>query len=432
MNTTERIPDDSSSESQTRSILAEGLAQADLSGKRVLILVPDGTRSGPMPLFFRLFHEILGGEVAALDYLIALGTHQPMSHEAICRHFGVTPAEMAGKYAAIRVFNHHWERPETFVRLGVIPTAEVEALSDGFFRQDVPVTVNRLILDYDHLIVCGPVFPHEVAGFSGGNKYFFPGISGPEVIDFSHWLGALITNYEIIGKKDTPVRRLIDRAAGMIDLPKLFCCFVVKPALRGDEYIAAEGGQDLHGLFVGPHETAWPAAVELSEQVNILWTCRTYNRVLSVMPRLYDDIWTAAKGMYKLEPVIADGGEVTILAPHIEEISYTHGRILDEVGYHVRDYFVKQWDRFKHYPWGVLAHSTHLRGLGSYEGGVERARIDVHLATRIPAERCRRVNLGYRDPDSIRLEEWAGLQDEGVLLVPHAGEMLYRARDASR
>lgn len=401
------------SETDVRATLAEGLARARLAGKRVLIIVPDGTRSGPMPLFFRLFHEILGDDVAALDYLIALGTHQPMSQAAIQRHFGVTAAEMAGNYANVRVFNHRWDLPATFIRLGAIPAAEIEALSNGFFRQEAPVTVNRMVLEYDHLIVCGPVFPHEVAGFSGGNKYFFPGVSGPEVIDFTHWLSALITNYQIIGMKDTPVRTIIDRAAALIDRPKLFCCFVVK-------------GHDLHGLFVGPHETAWPAAVALSAQVNILWTGRTYDRVLSVMPRLYDDIWTAAKGMYKLEPVIADGGEVTIYAPHIDELSYTHGRILDEVGYHVRDYFAKQWDRFGRYPWSVLAHATHLRGLGAYEGGIERPRIDVHLATAIPAERCRRVNLGYRDPAAIRPEEWAGRESEGVLLVERAGEMLYR------
>lgn len=403
------------SEADVRATLVEGLAQAELAGKRVLVIIPDGTRSGPMPLFFRLFHEILGGEVAALDYLIALGTHQPMSAEAIHRHLGVSAADMAGKYANVRVFNHIWDLPETFVRLGAISAAEIETLSNGFFRQEAPVTVNRLVLDYDHLIVCGPVFPHEVAGFSGGNKYFFPGVSGPEVIDFTHWLSALITNYNIIGTKDTPVRTIIDRAAAMIDRPKLFCCFVVK-------------GHDLYGLFVGPHETAWPAAVELSAQVNILWTDRTYDRVLSIMPRLYDDIWTAAKGMYKLEPVIADGGEVTIYAPHIDELSYTHGRILDEVGYHVRDYFAKQWDRFGRYPWGVLAHATHLRGLGTYEGGVERPRIAVHLATSIPAERCHRVNLGYRDPASIRPEEWVGRESEGVLLVERAGEMLYRLK----
>jgi len=149
-----------------------------------------------------------------------------------------------------------------------------------------------------------------------------------------------------------------------------------------------------------------------------------------VMPKMYDDIWTASKGMYKLEPAIEEGGEVIIYAPHIDEISYTHGRILDEIGYHVRDYFVKQWDRFKHYPWGVIAHSTHLRGVGTYdaETRIETPRIKVTLATKIPRERCERVNLGYLDPGTINLDEWKGREDEGILLVPKAGEMLYRLK----
>jgi nickel-dependent lactate racemase len=148
--------------------------------------------------------------------------------------------------------------------------------------------------------------------------------------------------------------------------------------------------------------------------------------VLSVMPELYDDMWTAAKGMYKMEPAIADGGEVIIYAPHIDEVSYSHGRVLDEVGYHVRDYFLKQWDRFKEYPWGVLAHSTHLRGIGAYEDGVETPRIKVTLATGISRERCERINLGYLDPATIDLDEWRDREDEGILVVPRAGEMLYR------
>ena len=146
------------------------------------------------------------------------------------------------------------------------------------------------------------------------------------------------------------------------------------------------------------------------------------------MPTMYDDIWTAAKGMYKLEPVIADGGEVIVYAPHIDEISYTHGAILDEIGYHVRDYFLKQWDRFKEYPGGVLAHSTHLRGIGTFDDGIERPRIRVTLATRIPRERCERLNLGYLDPDTIDLDDWRGRENEGLLLVPKAGEMLYRLK----
>jgi hypothetical protein len=152
--------------------------------------------------------------------------------------------------------------------------------------------------------------------------------------------------------------------------------------------------------------------------------------VLSVMPKLYDDIWTGAKGMYKMEPAIADGGEVVIYAPHIDEISYTHGKLLDEIGYHVRDYFLKRWDKFKHYPGGVLAHSTHLRGIGEYDAasGIESPRINVTLATRIPEERCRKLCLGYLDPDRINLEEWRGREAEGILLVPKAGELLYRLK----
>ncbi|HHH42152.1 MAG TPA: DUF2088 domain-containing protein [Chloroflexi bacterium] len=403
-------------EGEVRDLMGEALARTDLTGRRVLIIIPDHTRSGPIPLFFRLFHEFLSGRVAALDYLIALGTHQPMSQEAIYHRLGVTAEEMADRYADVRVFNHHWERPDTFRTVGVIPAEEVEALSRGFLSQEVPVAVNKMVFDYDHLIICGPVFPHEVVGFSGGNKYFFPGISGWEVINFTHWLGALITSYEIIGTKETPVRAVIDRAAAFIDRPKLCFSLVVK-------------GEGLAGLYIGPPEASWSHAADLSAQVHIVYVDRPYRQVLSVMPEMYDDLWTGAKGMYKLEPVVADGGEVIIYAPHITEISYTHGRIIDEIGYHVRDYFVKQWDRFKDYPWGVLAHSTHLRGIGTYEGGVERPRIQVTLATGIPRERCERVNLGYRDPATIHPQAWAGREDEGILLVPHAGEILYRLRE---
>jgi nickel-dependent lactate racemase len=151
-----------------------------------------------------------------------------------------------------------------------------------------------------------------------------------------------------------------------------------------------------------------------------------FRRVLSIMPEMYDDLWTAAKGMYKLEPAIADGGEVVIYAPHIDEISYTHGQVIDEIGYHVCDYFVKQWERFKDYPRGVLAHSTHLRGIGTYENGIERPRIQVTLATGISRQRCARVNLGYLDPTTIDVQDWEGREDEGILVVPKAGEMLYK------
>jgi nickel-dependent lactate racemase len=402
-------------EDEIRSIVEDALGRLPLEGKRVLIIIPDGTRTAPIPLFFRLFHQALGRRVAALDYLVALGTHQPMDDAALLRLVGVGEEELRITYAGVRVFNHRWDLDGTLVTAGTIPAAEIGRISGGMLVQDLAVTVNRLVYEYDQLIVCGPVTPHEVVGFSGGNKYFFPGISGPDVINFTHWLGALHTSYEIIGAGYTPVRAVIDRAASLIELPKFCFAFVLE-------------GTAVAGLYSGSPEEAWQAAAELSAQLHVTYVQKPFQRVLSVMPRMYDDLWTAAKGMYKMEPAIADGGEVVIFAPHIDEISYTHGRIIDQVGYHVRDYFVQQWDRFKHYPWGVLAHSTHLRGIGTYDlqTGLECPRIRVTLATGIPRERCERVNLGYLDPADLDLSQWADREAEGILVVPKAGERLYR------
>ena len=109
--------------------------------------------------------------------------------------------------------------PRRSLTLGTIPAAEIAAITDGKLAQDVPVALNRLVTEYDHILICGPVFPHEVAGLSGGAKYLFPGIAAPQIIHFTHWLGALITSYEIIGTIDTPVRAVIDRAAAFLDTP---------------------------------------------------------------------------------------------------------------------------------------------------------------------------------------------------------------------
>ncbi len=406
-------------EAEIRALLTEALDVADLAGRRVLVIIPDSTRTAPIALMSAILSEILEAKVEALDYLVALGTHPAMDDAALSRLLG--REVKGGRVGDSRVFNHRWDLPETFVTLGTISASEVAAATGGRLEMDVPVRLNRLVAEpdgdspYDRIIVCGPVFPHEVAGFSGGNKYFVPGVAGPEVIDVTHWVGALLTSRGIIGVRDTPVRRLIDRAASFVPTPSLLIALVMH-------------GQALQGVFVGDMEEAWWAATELSAELDIIVVERPFKRVLSVMPEMYDDLWTGAKGMYKLEPAIADGGEVVIYAPHINEVSYVHGHHLDEVGYHVRDYFLAQWDRFKHIPWGVLAHSTHLRGDGTFVDGVEKPRIRVTLATGIPKERCERIGLGHMDPDSVVLSEWESREDEGILLVPRAGEKLYRVK----
>jgi lactate racemase len=392
------------------SVIREGLARLSVDGRRVLVLIPDGTRTMPMPFLFETLGRELGPRVAALDYLVALGTHAPMSDAQLTRLVG-SPVD-DGRAGRSRIFNHRWADPETFVHLGTIPAREIAELTVGRLSQDVPVALNRLVVEYDHVIICGPVFPHEVAGFSGGTKYLFPGIAAAEIINFTHWLGALITSYEVIGTMDTPVRAVIDRAARLLDRPLSLLALVV----------SHEG---IAGVYLGDTRDAWRDAAALSAHRHVIWVEKPFRRVVSVMPAMYDDLWTAAKGMYKVEPAVADGGEVVIYAPHVSEVSHTHGRLIDEIGYHCRDYFLAQWERFHRYPGGVVAHSTHVKGQGTYDAasGVEMPRIQVTLATGIPRARCERINLGCLDPSRV---DPRGGDGDGTLVVPRAGEMLYR------
>ncbi len=403
-------------DAQVAEVVAQALPVNDYKGKRILLIVPDGTRTAPIGLMFKTIFAQIGEATQHLDILTALGTHPPMSEEAICTRLEISLDDRRGAYRKVRFFNHEWDNPAALKEVGTLTSKDVSELTNGLFSMDVPVEINKIVFNYDQVIIVGPVFPHEVVGFSGGNKYLFPGVGGPKILNFFHWLGAVCTNPMIIGNKWTPVRKVVDRAGALVKVDKLCFCLVVAP------------DKSLAGLAAGTPESAWDVASELSKQVHIVYKDKPFKTVLSNMPPMYDDVWVAGKGMYKLEPVVADGGELIIYAPHVHEISVTHGKIIEEVGYHCRDYFLKQWDKFKNYPWGVLAHSTHVRGIGAFENGVEKCRIQVTLATQIPESVCRKINLGYRDPKSIRVEDYANREDQGVLYVPKAGEMLYHLK----
>lgn len=400
-----------------RETLVLGLAR-NFTGQNVLVLIPDHTRSLPLPFLFRALVDILD-DTRQLDFMVALGTHPPLSEESLNKLVGITADERASTFKRIGLLNHAWDDPSALTTLGVMEQDEVREVAGERWHaslpDEVPIRINRAALEYDHILILGPTFPHEVVGFSGGAKYLFPGISGAEMINATHWLGALAGVVGTIGIKDTPVRTMIHAAARRLTTP------ITLVALTVDNH-------DLVGLFIGDLYEAWGAAADFSAQRHIRWCDKPFQRVLSCAPPMYDELWTGAKAMYKLEPAVAPGGEVVIYAPHLDVVSHVHGKFIYEVGYHILPYFLNDWERFEHIPLGVLAHSTHLRGSGVMENGVEKPNVRVTLASKISPEDCARLNLGYLDPGTIQVDEWKEREEEGILYVSKAGEMLFRIK----
>jgi nickel-dependent lactate racemase len=349
--------------------------------------------------------------------MVALGSHALLQDNEILDLYGIGQHDLHGDFEKSRFLNHRWDLEDTLIDVGRFTASEIAELTDGTFGEDVTVGINRAAFAYDLLLILGPVFPHEVVGFSGGAKYLFPGISGGDFLHFFHWLAAVVSNWNTIGIKDTAVRRLLTRAAHMVSVPK-WCVSVV---------VTQENA--LAGIYAGELQEAWSAAADLSSRVHVVYKDRAYDTVLGVAPDMYDEIWVAGKVMYKLEPIVADGGRLIIYGPHITEISHTWGSYLERTGYHVRDYYLKQMADFADVPRAVLAHSVLVKGLGTFEDGLEKPRIEVVLATAIPEDRCRRLNLGYLDPGSIDPDSYRNREQEGVLYVDHAGETLHRVKD---
>ncbi len=401
-------------------IITRGVPKELVSGRNVLVLTPDATRTAPLPMMVDALADTVGKLAARMDFMVALGTHSVMEEEKILELYGVTPKARESTFRGTRYMNHRWDVPDTFQKIGTIPESEIDRLTGGLFRENVDITINKAIFEYDLILILGPVFPHEVVGFSGGNKYLFPGISGGDFLHFFHWLAAVITCRKTIGIKHTPMRSLLDRAAAMVKVPRWCLAMVVD----------SSGG--LQGLFTGTPEDAWSQAADLSARTHIVYKPRPFHTVLGRAADMYDELWVGGKVMYKLEPVVVDGGRLIIWGPQIKEISRTWGAQLEKIGYHVRDYFLTRMNMFKGIPRGVLAHSTHVRGDGAFADGVERARVDVILATGIPEPVCRKINLGYMDPASIRREDYEGREEEGILFVDHAGEILHRLESERR
>src|SRR5512139_3733402 len=256
-------------------VLTKGLG-GRFTGQKVLVLIPDHTRSLPLPDLFRMVVEVFH-DVAKLNVMVALGTHPGYTEEELNHLVGITAEERATTFRHVGLLNHAWDDPATLTSLGVLDQDEIKRLAGPNWHPSLPteinIRINKAALEHDAIVIVGTTFPHEVVGFSGGAKYYFPGISGPEMINATHWLGALATCVGTIGIKDTPVRAMIHAAAARLKTPSTLAALIVE-------------GHDLSGIMVGDVLDTWSAAADLSSQRHIRWFDRPFQRVLSCAPAM--------------------------------------------------------------------------------------------------------------------------------------------------
>ena len=427
-------------EEEVGRFVEEQLAGIDADGRAVCVLVPDGTRSFPLPLLVRAVHRALHGRVSRLTVLVALGTHAPMDADALAAHLGYAGRTLTDVYPGTEVRNHEWWKPETFAHLGTIPAARIEELSEGRMSLEVEVLLNRAVVDHDIALVVGPVLPHEVVGMSGGNKYFFPGVAGQRIIDVSHWLGALITSAKIIGTTGlTPVRALIDEGASLIPAAKYALCGVTAEAGHsgdGDyDYGAAGDGGHRTDVEQSVGRTRSPRRLRLLLDQRGGDQCRDARDLPRPAgpPRAFARARDVRRDLDRREGVLQGrtrrGGRRRgdpLRAAHPRDRKQPPadprgrvplpGLLREAVGQVLRRALGRA---------GALDPPAGRRYLRPGDGE-ERLRVNVTLATGIPEDVCRAVNLGYRDPATIDVEDFA--VDPETLVVPRAGEVLFRLR----
>lgn len=380
--------------------------------ERVLAIIPDKTRDDNTHVLFPIANEFLAQRrVAAFDVLVAQGTHPPMSDAQKRSKIGVT--DFSG-----HLYDHRWDEPDELITLGELSAETVQRLTGGLIDHSVAVSINKLLspVVYDTVLVFGATVPHEVAGFAGGAKYFFPGVAGPELTHTTHWLGALAGIENIIGRVDTPTRSLIEAAADLIDA-RIISLNTVVSRDEDNELVS-------YALFTGDIRDAFRRAAEVSSQVHIRYTDRKYKRVVALLDPHYDELWVGGKASYKLGAIIEEGGELIIYAPHLTKLSETHGALIEKYGYapleSVRDMLGVSEELRENLC--IAAHLAHVAYAGRLdEHGKVVPRYRITMATGLDEETCRRVNLGYIDHRTFKYEA-----DQDTLIVENAGRDLYQ------
>lgn len=388
------------------------------AGLRVLVIGPDITRvdSGAGELAGDV-DELLGDR-ATVDLLPALGTHLPMTGAELTRMY---PA-----FAPERVIAHDW-RHDT-VRLGEIPPARVAELSGGRMQMPIAVELNRRVVegDYDLIVSIGQVVPHEVAGMANHAKNLLVGAGGKDMLDKSHFLGAVCGIEAILGRADNPVRRLFDEAftTCLAHLPIRFVQTVVAPD--------SAGVPRMQGLFCGAGRAPFEQAARLAAQLNITHVEKPIHKCIVYLEAdRFRSTWLGNKAIYRTRMALADGAELIVLGPGVGEFGEDAGidRLIRRHGYRgiARTLAAVQADAELEANLAAAAHLIH----GSTEG---RFRV-TWAAGGLTREAIESVGYGWGDvvelarryaPADLR-PGWNAIGGERIYFIPEPGLGLWTA-----
>ena len=292
---------------EKRTLLASALQQVGRPLRRVLLLPPDQTRlNSNAGEICRILLALLGPE-AQVDIMPALGTHAAMTSDDLRLMFG--PEIPLAKFRV-----HDWRRDLRHV--GDIPGAKLREWSEGRIDYDVRIEVNKILFaEYDLILSIGQIVPHEVAGMANYTKNVLVGAGGADVINKSHFLGAVYGMERIMGRADTPVRRLLTYGAEKFlgSLPILYILTVMAKD-------AGTGQMAMRGLYVGDDMATFAAGARLSQQVNLDLLEKPLRKVVVYLdPAEFRSTWLGNKAIYRTRMAIADGGELVVLAPGLRE-----------------------------------------------------------------------------------------------------------------
>lgn len=314
----------SSQTSLSKDDLKKGLFEAlDKLGERhkILAVPPDYTRLPSKAGVLTEFTWEYYGEKLT-DILPALGTHTPMTDYQIDNMFGNTPRNL------FRI--HDWRYD--VITIGEVPVDYVKEISEGKVDFSWPAQVNKLLVEggFDLILSIGQVVPHEVVGMANYNKNILVGTGGSEGINKSHYIGAVYGMERMMGRADTPVRRVFNYATEnfLKELPIVYVLTVVGINEKGEE--------QTYGLFVGDDLEVFENAAKLSLEVNFVMVEKPLEKVVVWLdPKEFKSTWLGNKSIYRTRMAIADNGELIVIAPALKEFGEDKeiDRLIRKYGY---------------------------------------------------------------------------------------------------